>query len=263
MQFFSRIFLLSIFLNALLTVYCQAQDAFKFNYRFRPSMNPKGDIIEEIPGPGGTKPSYRLLDATTMIKMGKIKISEGHDSLKLSPWYYTGAGAAPNVLRLTTVPNTAYPVTETNTYSFLIDWTSAATLHHGYRFFDVPFRYSQFAITSLPFRIDFRTGEFKNEFLNANISYLFISGKTRFYKSKFLSTRNTYWGWGPFIGASTVEDDEKKNHFGFNYGLNGVRSIRNINLTLAIGAESCFTSKANDFTPYVGIGLGIKLIELF
>ncbi len=196
------------------------------------------------------------------VKVGKIAINEDHDTLFFSPWpdysdkpdeYFKDKN------------DKVTPIDEEHKYSFAINWSKNKNWF-GYYVIKIPFRYGQFAITSIPFRFNLKDGIYKSGFLNANISYLYICGKTKFYESKFIEPRTNYWGFGPYIGASTIEEDKEKktpNIFAFNYGLNLVRSIRNINLSLALGAESGFTTKENAFIPYWGIGIGIKLIEFY
>lgn len=203
-----------------------------------------------------TKSNLEPLEIIANIKVGTIKINESHDTLFLEPWYSVEVNPAKQMKRK---DGTELSINNDIKYCFAIDWKKNTKIK-------IPFYYSQFAVTSLPFRFNLKDKKFSSDFLNANVAYLFIWGKTKFYKSKFLEPRSDYWGIGPYIGASTISDDseeKKPDVFGFNYGINVVKSIQNINLSFAMGAESGFTTKKNAFIPYWGIGLGIKLIELY
>lgn len=232
-----------------------AQTPIKFHYRVKPDINKKGALYEKSKDPAGNT-VYKRREIKEKIKVGKVKINESHDTLTLVPWYNTNGAT-----KLKVYDDTSdVPLNDNSEYFLVIDWPKNKIC----KYFILPlgYRHGQFAVTSLPFRISLKTGELENNFLNANLTYLFMFGKTRFYKSKFLDPRNNYWGIGPYIGASTIKDGTTE-YFGFNYGLNGIRSIKNIDLTLAIGAESSFKTKATDFNPYIALGIGIKLIDVY
>lgn len=245
------------------------QPPVRFNYQVAPDFSTKGRLIEVSENSAGVK-TYTPRTIVREFKAGKITINETHDTLTIVPWYNTSNPKDQSTtayLQDNSGSDTTF--SDESTYVYEINWARHRVrniLGTSYPIAKVPFRFGQFAVTSLPFRINLHTGEFQNEFLNANIAYLFVYGKTKFYKSKFLEPRSNYWAFGPYIGASTVketENGEEKDAFGFNYGVNAVRSISNINLTMALGAETSFKSKANAFNPYIGIGLGIKLIEFY
>lgn len=271
------------FTIVLLKTYPAFSQPFKFHYNLKKCLNECGQFrsVHDLEkarvywGLLGTNSDttsiYRWkigtdlkwYDIENKIKSGKVQINDTHDTLFFSPWYVTND---PLFIKIHGT-KTEVAISDDTTYCFVIDWNADANKNiFGTYVLSIPFYYSQFAVTSLPFRFNIKDKAFSNDFLNANITYLFIFGKTKFFQSKFLEPRSNYWGFGPYIGASTIKDGADKDGadiFGFNYGLNAVRSIRNIDLSLALGAEGGFTNRYNSFIPYVGIGLGLKLIEFY
>jgi hypothetical protein len=206
-------------------------------------------------------PVFKDISLINKIIIGNIKINETHDTLSIEPWYETNKEAK----YFEDKNQNKLGIDDEKSYKYVINWEKNMT-KNGYPIIEIPFEYRQFALTSLPFRFNLKDKKFSADFLNANIAYLWIYGKTKFYKSKFKEPSSNYWGIGPYIGASTISDEseeKKADVFGFNYGINVIWSIQNINLSLALGAESGFTTKKNAFIPYWGIGIGIKLIEFY
>lgn len=235
-----------------------AQKPIGFHYILKAHTNKKGTLYEKLKDSAGNTVYERRM-VKKKIKVGKIKINETHDTLTLIPWY--NDKEKPTYF-YTDTENDSTLLNDKSTYIFCINWDGEENRSCGYNIMKLRYYHGQFAVTSLPFRINLKTGEFENSFLNANLTYLFMFGKTRFYKSKFLDPRSNYFGIGPYIGASTIKDGTNE-YFGFNYGLNGIKSVKNIDLTLAIGAESSFKTKATNFNPYVALGIGIKLIDVY
>lgn len=129
---------------------------------------------------------------------------------------------------------------------------------------DIPFRFWQFMATSIPFRSFTKTGKLEGDFLNANATFVKVSGHTRFYKSSFVKPRNRYFAYGPFLGLSTIENPvTSKDEFGLNYGVNIIGSIHGLNIIAAYGFENGFKSETNSVNPYFGFGIGFKLLDTF
>jgi hypothetical protein len=130
--------------------------------------------------------------------------------------------------------------------------------------FDFPFRFQQITATNLPFRVLTKTGDLESDFLNANASYLFVSGSTRIFKSEFIKPRNRYFAWGPYLGLSSIDNPQTSNkEFGLNYGLNGVFGFQAFNFTTAFGFQNGFKTDTKQLQPYIGFGIGFKLLETF
>lgn len=144
-------------------------------------------------------------------------------------------------------------------YVFVIDTTKYTA-----RSFDIPFRFWQFMATSIPFRAFSETGKLEGDFLNANATFVKVSGHTRFYRSTFVKPRNRYFAYGPFLGLSTIENPiTKEDEFGINYGVNCIFAVHGLNIIVAYGFENGFKTETNDINGYLGFGIGFKLFETF
>lgn len=149
-------------------------------------------------------------------------------------------------------------------YMYVIDSTGWKSRKRGGRYFDLPFRFQQFTATSLPFRVLTKTGTLESDFLNANVAYLLFGGRTRIYKSEFVNPRNRYWGGGIYAGLSSIDNTEtSKKEFGLNYGANIVFAFQNLNLIAAYGFQNGFKTATKEIQPYIGFGIGFKLVETF
>jgi hypothetical protein len=136
-------------------------------------------------------------------------------------------------------------------------------LHAG-KTFDVPFRYRQFLATNIPFRILQKSGKLESDFLNANIAFMSVSGATRVYKSDFLSARNRYFAYGPYVGLSAIDNPlTTRKEFGLNYGLSGMIGIQGFNIICAYGFQNGFNEGTKGIQPYIGLGIGFKLMDTF
>lgn len=134
-----------------------------------------------------------------------------------------------------------------------------------YNSIDLKFRYKQFTATNIPFRVKFRgSTSLESEFLNFNVTWLTVWGKTRIYESRFVKERSRSWARGIYIGLSTIKNpDTDKNEFGLNYGYNVIHTVNGFNFTLAVGAENGFKNATKKLNPYIAFGLGFKLVEAF
>ena len=132
---------------------------------------------------------------------------------------------------------------------------------------DIPFHQRQLTATSLPIRKNLdKEGNFQTDFtFNANLTYLFITGHSRLYKSSFVQPRNRFIGIGPYVGISSMDADSSKTPkktLGLNFGGNLVLNAYNLNLVFAVGIEKGFTAYTKKTTPYFGIGIGFKLVDI-
>lgn len=138
------------------------------------------------------------------------------------------------------------------------------TYWNSHRSLQIPYRTFQFTATNLPFRILTKSGGLESEFLNANVSYIKTFGHTKIYKSEFIEPRNWSLSVGPYIGLSAIDNTlTDKKEFGLNYGLNGIYTVQNFNITAALGLQNGFKEGTKSLEPYIGFGIGFKLIELF
>jgi hypothetical protein len=129
----------------------------------------------------------------------------------------------------------------------------------------MPYKHQQLTATNIPFRIKFRDSTtYEGEFLNANVTYLWVCGKTKIFESRFVKPRNYSWSFGPYTGLSEIENPEnEKKEFGFNLGLNVIYATGKLNFVLAGGAEKGFTKGTRKLNPYIGFGFGFSLAETF
>jgi hypothetical protein len=130
--------------------------------------------------------------------------------------------------------------------------------------FKIPFRFRTITATNIPFRVGLKgSKKIKADFLNANVSYFWIWGQTKFYKKKYIKERDSYFGLGPFVGLSSIDDPSSDDdQFGASYGVNFIYSVYDLNLVLALGADNGFKRETNHFQPYLGFGIGFKIVEI-
>lgn len=177
--------------------------------------------------------------------VGRITKRSG-DTLFIEFWQITGTGP---------IDETLYNDKE---FIYLLD---NSWINNRFR---VPFRYRMMTAANLPFRITFNNGKLNADFLNFNVTYMFMRGKTTFFKQEFIKPRYRQFGLGPFLGMTSINDSEDElKEFGVAYGINAVISIiQDFNITVAFGFENGFTN-SNQNTSFVGIGLGYKLVDLY
>ena len=130
----------------------------------------------------------------------------------------------------------------------------------------ISYRTWQFTATSLPFRVlAFRkAGNLESDFLNANVAFVKVFGVTKIYQSEFIETRNASFALGPYLGLSSIDNTlVARKEFGLNGGVNGVFALQSFNITTALGLQQGFREGTNKLQPYVGFGIGFKLVEFF
>jgi hypothetical protein len=131
------------------------------------------------------------------------------------------------------------------------------------RTFTVPFAYRTITATSLPFRVDLTEGMTQSDFLNFNMAYLWVYGRTKYFKNDDINPRNVYLGVGPYVGLiNIIVPSSANNAFGLTYGATAVLSIYNINLVSSFGISNGFTKITGTGTPYIGFGIGFNLVSL-
>ncbi len=150
---------------------------------------------------------------------------------------------------------------ETKTYALVIgNWH---TTGREYQVKDIPFRNRQFIAANFPVRVNPKNGEVKSGFTNASISYNWIFGHARIYRSNFIEPRIRSWGIGPMIGVGTrTRDDDEKEDITATGGFSIIGSMYGVKLLLAAGFERGFNSHSRNFTPFIGFGFGIDIYSL-
>jgi hypothetical protein len=264
-----------------------AQQHFLFKYKLSNKLNDNAQLFEVIQGKNPTVKRWTgFIDARTIIKSptpstdtlsvftykpeityskrtignkaleGSIKLNESKDTLTITPWFVNQG----NKLLLDTNKEPV-DINDENDYLLAI---ADSSWDGRYPHLDMPYTFQQLTATNLPLRYNLKNSQFQADFLNINLAYFWINGTTRFFKSRFVEQRNRYWGIGPYIGGSTVtEDESKRSLFGLNYGANAIFSVYTVSLILAVGAETVISSTQNKFNPYVGLGLGLKLGDVY
>jgi len=222
-----------------------------------------------------TQTKYEPRAIKTQLK-GVIS-SRNNDTLFINFWNITDSIGYKNSTVLGRKVKLIDSVDNGNDFAFVVreeDWKQCIVRFCkkkyalSYPHFDVPYHYGQLIATSIPFRVikgDDKKSKLESEFLNANVSYIWAWGITRFYKSEFVPPRNFCMvGIGPFFGLTAIDiDSNKKSSFGINYGLNVMAGLQNVNFVIAVGAQNGF-QKGAGFEPYIGFGIGYKLIgEIF
>lgn len=257
----------------LITSTLYGQQEFGFQYRLRSSLNKRGKIIETriekqkdsiLFGRINGQPLYKLIDkeyATEYcINAERIKcnleFNDTHDTLKISPWFMQSD------TRLIDQGNSK-PVgfnLDLDYVFYINNWRSTKFKH--YPFISIPFYFRQLTATNIPLRFNLRNGEITGDFLNVNVAHFWLWGRTRIYKSPFVKPKNIYGGIGVFVGGSNIEEDSRKL-FGINYGVNFLFSWKSVTLVPAFGIENGINSTVNKYNPYFGLGIGVKLIDLY
>lgn len=187
-----------------------------------------------------------------IVKRGK---DDDNDTLYIKFWNIVGE---PDNLK----SNNAMVNGNDNTkdFIFVIDpnyWKNNRSL-------DIPYRAWQFSATNLPFRILTKSGDLESEFLNANLTFVRTFGHTRIFQSELVDPRNWSFSAGPYAGLSAIDNAVSgKKEFGLNYGLNGILAIQNVNITAAVGFQNGFKKDTKSLQPYIGFGIGFKLVEFF
>lgn len=134
----------------------------------------------------------------------------------------------------------------------------------NHRVLDIPYRAWQFSATNLPFRILTKSRDLESEFLNANLTFVRTFGHTRIFQSELVEPRNWSFSAGPYAGLSAIDNAVSgKKEFGLNYGLNGILAIQNVNITAAVGFQNGLKKDTKSLQPYIGFGIGFKLVEFF
>ena len=124
--------------------------------------------------------------------------------------------------------------------------------------FDIPFSYWILTATSIPYKIDLKTGTTYSNFLDANIAGYYMMGRTRYYQNTDIDPRNFSFGVGGYLGLNKVPDQSPlTNAFGLTYGGSAVLSVFSVNLVGAVGFQKFLRE------PYFGIGFGFNLVSLF
>lgn len=126
---------------------------------------------------------------------------------------------------------------------------------------DIPFRTWQLTEVTIPLRYNPSTKKMSSEFLNANMSYSYIWGKTRFYENEFVKPRDRYIGLGGFAGLGMTKNSLDEDEVGVLYGANVILSAFNINFLFAYGFESAI-GKNSKTSNYIGFGVGFDLFKL-
>ncbi|MBX7240357.1 MAG: hypothetical protein K1X92_01315 [Bacteroidia bacterium] len=136
-----------------------------------------------------------------------------------------------------------------------------------YKYLDIPYRMQQLTATNLPFRILLfgeKNGTVETDFLNANVSYMWVYGHTRIYESEFVKPKNRYIAQGPYMGLSAIDNKtQDRTEFGLNYGWSVAFGMQSWNLILGAGLQNGFSNETKKIQPYVGFGIGFDLIETF
>jgi hypothetical protein len=127
----------------------------------------------------------------------------------------------------------------------------------------VPFSFRMLAAANIPFKVGLKDDKVTADFLNFGVSHFWIRGRTKFYSNEFVPTRDRYVGIGPYVGLSSIDDpDSEDNQFGLSYGVNAIISAYDLNFVIAFGADTGFKSNTNSVQPYLGFGIGFKLLEI-
>jgi hypothetical protein len=144
-----------------------------------------------------------------------------------------------------------------NDFTYQINWNRKGN-------FSIPFSYRILTATNIPFKYDFFTKTTKADFLNFNLAYFFVFGRTKIYENDDIKPRNFYFGIGPYAGITSIEDNTQGfKRFGITYGASTVFSFYGLNLVESFGLENGFTNETSNPHFYIGIGLGYNLISLF
>jgi hypothetical protein len=183
-------------------------------------------------------------------------IERNKDTLKFESWYTKENNDL--------IDNTESKVDINDTAKYIFVINQWELTNKRYPKLDVHFRQRLWGATNIPFRIK-TDGNSEASFLNANVTYLWIRGTTRFYKSKYVYPRTIALGHGPYLGFSAADNDNAEKpskNFRPNVGWNAIGAIGDLSIIVAVGIETNFSAHAKFLTPYIGFGLGFKLVPI-
>ena len=267
----------------LCIAYLQAQQAFSFQYRLK-SLNKytypgqrlqQPIILEQLKGTINYIP--RKLGYDTRILKCVIKPNANKDTIEIMPWYSDTNNVG---LLIDDETEEKVPLRNDSKYVIAVSDLSdyGATSCGNYAMIKFNYYHRQLTATNIPVILNMtdykknNPGQIQANPLNANLTHLWVIGRTKIYQSKFVASRASCWGLGPFVGFSIVDSPSKdttnlhnsQNNkiIGLNYGGNIIYSVYKLNFIFAFGAESEFYTRNNHFQPYLGFGLGFKLIDL-
>ncbi|AHJ98947.1 hypothetical protein [Hymenobacter swuensis] len=254
--------LLTGFLICIAYAHASAQTIHQLNNRFD---NTVFDKLHKKGSDGKYPSSYKTI--ATSLKGYVTKLSDDKDTLFIKLWNITSPEHKGSDAIINQDDNGA-------TFAYKIKWQQGTYL-------DIPFSAKAFVATSIPFRYRLKkNSDLEADFLNVGVSYFNLAGKTRFYKHEQIDTRQRYVGWGPFVAFGQQKIDStntdgrvksEKQVAVLSYGINGVASINNFSLILALGFDNAIGSNAkyweeNNFRggikPWIGFGFGLKLVDL-
>lgn len=257
-----------------------AQQEFKFKYILKKDLLDRGVLREKVVVSGfksktfdswyiNGKDTVKIYSFSDSIRWDKRKLLDGRqllatieggsDTFKIKPWY-----APPQYKYLQDAAGNELPLNNDAEYMFVLSSDEYDLTWKGYPYISIPYQFRQLTATNIPFIYNLTTEKFTANLLNANLTYLWLLGHTRYYKSKFVTAKNWYYGAGPFAGFNIYEvsdSDEKK--VGLNAGINGTISFYNFNFLLAAGAQKKFDTAEDKVELYIGFGIGFKLIDVF
>lgn len=209
-----------------------------------------------------TRPGTKTLDSFASRKIANNKLrgiisSRNDDTLFIKFWKFSKDSFKGSKIYV----NSA----DEGRYAFKINSSSwKKTCITNSLYFTIPFRVDQLMATNLPFRVLINSNRLESDFLNANASFQFIYGKVRIYQSEFMKPRVRFFSWGPYLGLSAIDNPATlQKEFGVNFGLNIMYSIHGLNFILANGVQKGFKYGTNSYEPYLGFGIGFKLVEIF
>lgn len=225
------------------------QQSFRYNYNFQPILNNGTGVL--ISSADGGKTYQQKQSGLTKLKGIVKKLSDGKDTLSVSLWPITSTTKKGQTQFLNQDDN------ESKTLIKIVNWPTT----NGYKSFDLPFSATELFALTIPLRVNLSDGTVGSEFVNANVAYNWIWGRTRIYESKFVEPRTKYWGVGPFVGMATAKNEIDKDEVGLNYGVNGMFSAYGIKFVVSLGGESTF-SRNGKTNPILGFGFGFDLFTI-
>ena len=182
------------------------------------TYQPHSDVVDGyVLQPDGTKfPFHRLMLPKIVTPKsihrklkGVIDFRES-DTLYIHFWNITGGPTLPATC-ITAMDNG-------NDFTYQISWNRKGN-------FKIPFSYRILTATDIPFKYDFITKKTKADFLNFNLAYLFIFGRTKVFQNNDIKPRNFHFGIGPFCGITSIEDTTQSlKQFGVTYGVSVYKS---------------------------------------
>lgn len=244
---------LLLLLNSQLNIYAQEFQEYQAGYLFKNALMGRGMFY--FVDNSGTSQSFRPKGIHNKLK--GIIVSRNKDTLFIKFWPIDTAREAASLRANTLIINS-----NLNDSDFVYVMSRYNWINN--KFIDLPFRSLQLTATNLPFRVLASDGNLETDFLNANVAFIKIFGHTRMYKSEFVKFRNRYYGIGPYIGLTAIENMASGDKdWGLNYGLTNLFSFQNLNVTAAIGGQNGFNNNTKEAKLYFGFGIGFKLVEIF